>query len=91
MDAEIRDPKVFVSRVQGPNSLDVLEAASEDGMPDPFGYFGIARVNFGGQEVVITRTSYTNELGWEFYTEPLYDRKAEIPRGKLVSIPNRPK
>ena len=53
--------------------MDVLAAASDDGMPDPFGYFGIARVKFGGQEVVITRTGYTNELGWEFYTEPHHD------------------
>jgi len=45
-------------------------------MPDPFGYFGIARVNLGGQEVVITRTGYTNELGWEFYTEPHHDADA---------------
>ncbi len=45
-------------------------------MPDPFGYFGIARVRFGGQEVVITRTGYTNELGWEYYTEPHHDADA---------------
>ena len=76
MDVEIRDPKVFVSQVQGPKSLDILAAASDNGMPDPFGYFGIARVSFGGQEVVITRTGYTNELGWEFYTEPHHDAEA---------------
>ena len=76
MDVEISDPNVFVSQVQGPTSLDVLAAASDDGMPEPFGYFGIARVRFGGQEVVITRTGYTNELGWEFYTEPHHDAEA---------------
>ena len=31
---------------------------------------------FGGQEVVITRTGYTNELGWEFYTEAHHDAQA---------------
>ncbi len=76
MDVEISDPNVFVSQVQGPTSLDVLAAASDDGMPEPFGYFGIAKVRFGGQEVVITRTGYTNELGWEFYTEPQHDADA---------------
>ena len=45
-------------------------------MPEPFGYFAVARVSFGGQEVVITRTGYTNELGWEFYTEPHHDADA---------------
>jgi aminomethyltransferase len=76
MDVEISDPGVFISQVQGPNSLKVLEAACDDGMPDPFGYFAIARVKLGGQEVVITRTGYTNELGWEFYTEPQHDAEA---------------
>ena len=76
MDVEITDPDVFVSQIQGPNALKILEAASDGGMPDPFGYFTVARVKFGGQEVVITRTGYTNELGWEFYTEPHHDAEA---------------
>ena len=72
----ITDPDVFVSQVQGPNALKILEAASDTGLPEPFGYFSLARVSFGGQEVVITRTGYTNELGWEFYTEPHHDVEA---------------
>jgi aminomethyltransferase len=76
MDVAISDPRVYISQVQGPNALLVLEAASDDGMPSPFGYFGVARVKLGGQEVVITRTGYTNELGWEFYTEPQHDAAA---------------
>ncbi|MEM7209693.1 MAG: aminomethyltransferase family protein [Pseudomonadota bacterium] len=76
MEVAITDPQIYVSQVQGPSSMDILAAAADDGMPDPFGYFGIARVRFGGQEVVITRTGYTNELGWEFYTEPHHDAKA---------------
>lgn len=76
MDVEITDPDVFVSQVQGPNALKILQAASDHGMPNPFGYFAIARVSFGGQNVVITRTGYTNELGWEFYTEPHHDAHA---------------
>lgn len=76
LDVQIIDPEVYVSQVQGPNSLKILEAASDNGMPEPFNYFGMARVQLGGQEVVITRTGYTNELGWEFYTEPHHDAEA---------------
>ncbi len=77
MDVEISDPQVYISQVQGPTSLQVLQAACDDGMlPEPFNYFGLARVSLGGQEVVITRTGYTNELGWEFYTEPHHDADA---------------
>ena len=76
LDVEIRDPDVFVSQVQGPNALKILEAAATGGLPEKFGYFAVARVDFGGQEVVISRTGYTNELGWEFYTEPHHDADA---------------
>jgi len=76
LNVEITDPKIFVSQVQGPNSMKVLAAACDDGMPEPFGYFAMARVKFGGQEVVITRTGYTNELGWEFYTQTHHDAQA---------------
>ncbi len=76
MDVQISDPDVFVSQVQGPNAMKILEAASDNGMPEPFGYFAVATVSFGGQDVIITRTGYTNELGWEFYTEPKHDANA---------------
>lgn len=76
MDVQITDPDVFVSQIQGPNALKILEAASDTGLPEPFGYFGITRVSFGGQEVIISRTGYTNELGFEFYTEAHHDADA---------------
>lgn len=76
MDVEISDPGVFVSQVQGPSALNILQAACDDGMPEPFGYFAMKRVSLGGQQVVITRTGYTNELGWEYYTEPQHDADA---------------
>ena len=76
MDVSITDPDVFVSQVQGPNALKILDAVSDTGMPEPFGYFAVATVPIGGQDVVITRTGYTNELGWEFYTEPHHDADA---------------
>ena len=76
MDVQISDPEVYVSQVQGPNALKVLAAANNGSLPDPFTYFGIARVSFSGQELVVTRTGYTNELGWEFYTEPHHDADA---------------
>ena len=75
MDVEIIDPNVFVSQIQGPNALKVLEAAA-GGLPEKFTYFAVARVDFGGQEVVISRTGYTNELGFEFYIEPHHDADA---------------
>jgi glycine cleavage system aminomethyltransferase T len=67
LDAEVSDPDVSVLAVQGPKSLDVLAAACDDGAPDLFTYFAVARVVMGGQDVLVTRTGWTGELGFEIY------------------------
>ena len=66
-DVEVSDARVWISQVQGPRSMDVLAQASDDGMPEPFRYFDLARIRIGGQPVVISRTGFTSELGWEVY------------------------
>jgi len=66
-DVEVFDANVWISQVQGPRSMDVLAQVSDDGMPEPFRYFDLAQIRIGGQPVVISRTGFTNELGWEFY------------------------
>jgi glycine cleavage system aminomethyltransferase T len=76
MGVEILDPDVWISQVQGPDSLRVLEAAVDGAYPDPFRYFDAARVTIAGQDVVVTRTGFTNELGWEVYLEPDTDARA---------------
>jgi aminomethyltransferase len=76
MDVEILDPDVWISQVQGPDSLKVLEAAVDDAYPEPFRYFHAAWVSIAGQRVVITRTGFTNELGWEVYLGPDVDARA---------------
>lgn len=76
MDVEITDPDVWISQVQGPDSLRVLEAAVDGPYPDPFRYFDATRVSIAGQDVVITRSGFTNELGWEVYLAPDVDVRA---------------
>lgn len=66
-DVDVLDPGVWISQVQGPRSMDVLARASDVGLPKHFRYFDLARIRIGGQPVLITRTGFTNELGWEFY------------------------
>lgn len=76
LSVEVSDPGVWVSQVQGPHALDVLSAVAEGGGPDPFRYFDVARARIAGQSVIITRSGFTNELGWEFYLEPGADARA---------------
>ena len=66
-DVEVLDPHVWISQVQGPRSMDVLAKVSDGGMPEPFRYFDLANISIAGQPVIISRTGFTNELGWEFY------------------------
>ncbi len=76
MDVTIHDPEVWISQVQGPASLDILAAAVDDAYPERFRYFDLAKVRIAGQEVVITRSGFTNELGWEIYLGPEIDADA---------------
>lgn len=73
MDVEVLDPEVWISQIQGPDSLEVLRAAVDGAYPEPFRYFDAATVRIAGQEVVITRTGFTSELGWEVYLPPDVD------------------
>lgn len=67
MEVEVFDPEVWISQIQGPDSLKVLEAALDGPYPERFRYFDAAEVRIAGQDVVITRTGFTSELGWEIY------------------------
>ncbi len=66
-DVEIIDTEDWVLQVQGPRSLDVLAALCDDGAPDPFPYFGAARVTMAGEPLLATRTGWTSEVGFELY------------------------
>jgi aminomethyltransferase len=76
LDVQVLNPDVWISQVQGPRSLEVLEAVIDGPMPDRFNYFDMAEVSIANQPVVITRTGFSNELGWEFYLTPDIDAVA---------------
>ncbi|MEM7292028.1 MAG: aminomethyltransferase family protein [Pseudomonadota bacterium] len=70
LDVAVFDPDVWVNQVQGPHSMAILEAVCDDGMPDPFPYFEMAETVMGGQKIVVTRTGFSAEMGWEYYVFP---------------------
>ena len=76
MDVEIVDPDSWVHQVQGPSAFDVLAEACDGGMPERFRYFDACEVAMGGQPVLVTRTGWTGELGFELYTRPGMDHEA---------------
>ena len=76
MEVEIVDPQSWVHQVQGPKAFEVLADACDDGMPERFRYFDAREVVMGGQPVLVTRTGWTGELGFEIYTRPGMDCEA---------------
>lgn len=73
LDVTISDPNVWVSQVQGPRSMQLLAHLLDGPMPAPWRYFDWAEVLMAGEQVIISRTGFTNELGWEIYFRPEND------------------
>ena len=69
LDVKISDPNVWVSQIQGPHSIEVLKSVASN-LPDPFRYFDLTEVTIAGQKAIISRSGFSNELGWEIYLMP---------------------
>jgi aminomethyltransferase len=61
--------EVAALAVQGPTAYSVLSAAGFDGL-DQLKPFGILHTQLDGFEVMVSRTGYTGDLGYELWTNP---------------------
>ena len=68
LDAEVSDPNSQVLQIQGPKSLDVLNAAIGGGLSAEFKYFRAGFFDIGGQTLWVSRTGWTGEVGIEIYS-----------------------
>ncbi|MEM1364039.1 MAG: aminomethyltransferase family protein [Pseudomonadota bacterium] len=68
-DVTVTDPSARVLQIQGPTSFKVMEAASDGAITWDMKYFHAGFVSLGGQEVYVSRTGWTGELGYEVYTQ----------------------
>ena len=64
---DIHDPNSWVLQVQGPDALKVLKNACDDSPPNEFRYFDAFQGTMGGQRVLISRTGWSAEVGFEVY------------------------
>jgi aminomethyltransferase len=76
LDVKVADPHSRVLQIQGPKSLEVLGAAADEGVPASFGYFHAGLFHFDGQEVLVSRTGWTGEVGVELYSSSSTDHHA---------------
>lgn len=62
-DISISDPKSRVLQIQGPASLAIMRDASDGTIDERMGYFHAGFHDLGGQELYVSRTGWTGELG----------------------------
>ena len=70
IDVNIIDPNVFVSQIQGPKSMKLLDQIIDERIAHSWKYFDWAEVTMANEKVIVSRTGFTNELGWEIYFRP---------------------
>ncbi len=67
-DVTVSDPKFRVMQLQGPKSYQIMRAAMSHVLDETFKYFRVGLFNIGGQDVYVSRTGWTGELGYEIYS-----------------------
>jgi glycine cleavage system aminomethyltransferase T len=67
-DITVSDPHSRVLQIQGPKSLEVMHSASSGTIDETLGYFRAGFFTLGNQEVYVSRTGFTGELGYEIYS-----------------------
>ena len=65
----ISDPNSRVLQIQGPASLAIMTSASDGAIDETMKYFRSGYFEIGGQKLYVSRTGFTNELGFEIYTD----------------------
>ena len=68
-DIIITDPQSRVLQIQGPASIDIMLAASDGAIGEDMRYFRSGFFSIAGQELYISRTGFTGELGFEIYCD----------------------
>ena len=66
-DVTISDPRSRVIQIQGPASMDIMQAASAGRIDAGMRFFRSGYFDLGGQRLYVSRTGFTGELGYEIY------------------------
>tara|TARA_B100001996_G_scaffold250894_1_gene194577 strand:+ start:649 stop:1866 length:1218 start_codon:yes stop_codon:yes gene_type:complete len=70
LNVKISDPNVWISQIQGPKSMDLLNHLIDENLTESWKYFDWSEVTMKNEKIIISRTGFTNELGWEIYIRP---------------------
>lgn len=67
-EIKISDPESRVLQIQGPNSMKIMADATAGAIDESMKYFDSGFYDIGGQELYVSRTGWTGELGYEVYS-----------------------
>ena len=70
LNVKIDEPNVWISQVQGPRSMELLDLLTKTNISSNWKYFDWKEVNISGEKTIISRSGFSNELGWEIYFRP---------------------
>lgn len=68
-DEEISDPRSRVIQIRGPESMAIMNSASAGAIDESLKYYRSGFFDIGGQNLYVSRTGFTNELGDEIYCD----------------------
>ena len=68
-NVKISDPKSRVLQIQGPASIDIMKAASKGKIDEKMPYYSSDFFDLGGQSLYVSRSGFTNELGFEIFSD----------------------
>src|SRR5438132_10795393 len=66
LDVQIREADVAPVQIQGPRSKEVMSALFGDSVLE-LAYYALGEFALDGMDVVVSRTGYTGEIGYEIY------------------------
>ncbi len=70
LNVNISDPNIWISQIQGPKSMSLLDHLIDENLINSWKYFDWAEVTMKNEKIIVSRTGFTNELGWELYIRP---------------------
>lgn len=92
MNVRITEPDVAPVQIQGPKSQALMRDLLGDGILD-LRYYWMDRFVLEGMDVVVSRTGYTGEIGYEIYltnasrdATKLWDRLLEVGRAHDLAV-----
>jgi len=92
LNVDIKEPDVAPVQVQGPKSKDTMVDLFGDGILD-LRYYWMSEFELDGLDVVVSRTGYTGEVGYEIYLRnasrdamTLWDKVLEAGRPHGIAV-----